>query len=94
MRRNAVRGRPADTRLRDLDNDGTLDLVVANIISSVLLELLPVMHRSLAPDGRAILSGILTAEREQMLATLTAGGWSILAEDREEIWWSVAVTRI
>ena len=41
----------------------------------------------------AILSGILREERPHMLAVLEAGGWLVTAEDEEDIWWSVAITR-
>lgn len=65
-------------------------VVVANIISSVLLELLDVIERALAPGGRAILSGILFEERETILAALAARDWRVIAEDRENAWWSVS----
>lgn len=68
-------------------------LVTANIISSVLVTLLPVIAAALTPDGQAILSGILQAERDDMLGVLEAGGWRVEAEDREDIWWSVAIAR-
>lgn len=68
-------------------------LILANIISSVLIELLPVMHRSLTAGGRAILSGILTDERQRMVEEFTRGGWRIDAEDTEEDWWSVLIAR-
>ena len=68
-------------------------LVLANIISSVLTSLLPAMGMALAPDGEAILAGILHEEREQMLATLAASGFRAVAEDREDAWWSVRVAR-
>jgi ribosomal protein L11 methyltransferase len=67
-------------------------LVLANIISSVLLELLPVIHDSLVPRGYAILSGILVDERQRMLEAVT-GDWTVLAEDKEEGWWSVLIER-
>ena len=67
-------------------------LVLANIISSVLLELLPVVHDSLPPRGCAILSGILVDERERMLEAVS-GSWGVLAEDTEEGWWSVLIQR-
>jgi ribosomal protein L11 methyltransferase len=70
-----------------------VDVVLANIISSVLVELLPTIADALAPDGRAILSGILQEERESMLAVLEATGWRVLEEDREEIWWSASIAR-
>ncbi len=68
-------------------------VVLANIISSVLEHLLPVIADSLAPDGAAILSGILREERPHLLAVLERGGWRVTAEDEEDIWWSVAITR-
>ena len=66
-------------------------VVLANIISSVLLTLLPSIRESLAPDGRAILSGILLEERPVIEAALTSGGWSVEADDAEGMWWSVVI---
>ena len=66
-------------------------LILANIISSVLLDLLPVIRDSLSPGGNAILSGILLEEREKMVAAVTAAGWGIVSEDTEEGWWSVLI---
>ncbi len=66
-------------------------VVLANIISSVLKDLLPVIALSLAEDGVAILSGILYEERTAMLDALKAGGWRVEAEDAEDEWWSVRV---
>lgn len=70
-----------------------VDLVLANIISSVLLQLLPAIGSALAPGGRAILSGILREERAEMLAALDNGGWHVEREDTEDIWWTVALVR-
>jgi len=70
---------------------GPVRVVLANIVSSVLVQLLPVIAGSLAGDGVAILSGILEEERERMVWMLSLKGWRILAEDREEGWWSVAI---
>ena len=66
-------------------------LVLANIISSVLLDLLPVIRDSLAEGGRAILSGILREERDGMLSVITGARWAVVAEDDEEGWWSVLI---
>jgi ribosomal protein L11 methyltransferase len=97
---NVVRNGVAD-RVAVLEGDASLLLpvvapvrvVLANIISSVLVELLPVIALSLAEDGVAILSGILVEERARMLETLVSGGWRVEAEDQEEQWWSVRVSR-
>ena len=68
-------------------------VVLANIISSVLLELLFIIGESLTSDGAAILSGILRDEREMMVSALTSTGWRIVAEDVEGIWWSASIVR-
>ena len=70
-----------------------VDLVLANIISSVLIELMPVIGASLREGGRAILSGILYEERDTMLQVLAAHGWKVLEEDAEDIWWSVSIAK-
>ena len=68
-------------------------LVVANIISSVLLELMPVIEASLVPEGHALLSGILLEERTMMCEALAARGWRVVHEEPEEIWWSASLVR-
>jgi ribosomal protein L11 methyltransferase len=68
-------------------------VVLANILSSVLLELLPTIRDALTADGEAILSGILLDERETMLAALDRGGWRIVAEDVEGAWWTARIAR-
>ena len=72
---------------------GPVRIVLANIVSSVLVQLLPVIADSLAGDGVAILSGILEDERERMVWMLALKGWRIRAEDREEHWWTVSISR-
>ena len=66
-------------------------VVIANIVSSVILAMLPLIRSSLAQGGQAILAGILTEERETMVTALVAGGWAIEREDTEDVWWSVQI---
>ncbi|MFN9576407.1 MAG: 50S ribosomal protein L11 methyltransferase, partial [Gemmatimonadota bacterium] len=68
-------------------------VIIANIISSVLVELLPAMRDALAADGEAILSGILHDERAGLLDVLAAKGWRVTAEDTERPWWSCRIAR-
>lgn len=63
-------------------------VVIANILSSVILDLLPVMRDALTPDGEAILSGIMLEERETMLEKLAGAGWLVTSEESEGEWWS------
>lgn len=97
---NIERNGVAD-RVRVIEGDASVILpllapvrvIFANIISGVLVELLPVFARSLTGDGVAILSGILDEEREKMLNVFAAGAWRVLQEDAEGAWWSVALEK-
>jgi ribosomal protein L11 methyltransferase len=64
-------------------------VILANIVSSVLIPLLPLMRSSLTVDGQAILSGILTEERDTFIVALDAGGWTLERELTEDVWWTV-----
>ncbi|MDB4907199.1 MAG: prmA [Gemmatimonadetes bacterium] len=68
-------------------------VILANIISSVLVQLLPVIGDALDVDGHAILSGVLQEERDELVALLERSGWHVQAEDREDIWWSGVIAR-
>ena len=68
-------------------------VVLANIISSVLIEMLPMIATSLTADGEAVLSGILLEEREMMRGELEDMGWDVTAEDVEGLWWSARIVR-
>lgn len=68
-------------------------VILANIISSVLVDLLPHMAEALTGDGGVIISGILQEERSHMLEVLHGTGWRVLAEDAEDIWWSASIVR-
>jgi ribosomal protein L11 methyltransferase len=70
-----------------------IDLVLANIISSVICELLPAIASSLSARGRAIFSGMLREEQGEMLAAFDAQHWRVEHEDLEDIWWTVALAR-
>lgn len=94
-----VRANSVGDRVEVIEGDATTILpllapvrvVIANIISSVIIPLLPSMRSSLASGGQAILAGILTQEREEMVHALDAGGWAIEREDTEDVWWSVQI---
>lgn len=72
---------------------GRYDLIVANILSGVLVPLLPALRDVGAPDGRMILSGILDREAEDVSAAARRARLMVVEEDREEEWWSVLLRR-
>ncbi|HEX6053362.1 MAG TPA: 50S ribosomal protein L11 methyltransferase [Gemmatimonadaceae bacterium] len=70
-----------------------VDIVLANIVSSVHRMLLPTMAAALSDGGCAILSGILRDERAAVAQDVESGGWRITDEDVEDIWWSATISR-
>jgi len=66
-------------------------VVLANIISSVIIPLLPSMRAALSGEGRAIIAGMVVDERPLMLRALTDGGWRVEREDVEDTWWSARI---
>lgn len=97
---NVERNGVAD-RVRVIEGDAAsllplvapVEIILANIISSVLLDLLPSLGLALADGGHAILSGILFTERDDMVRALTDAGWRITDEDHEDAWWSATIVR-
>lgn len=73
---------------------GRFDLIVANVLSSVLVPLLTSFRSALASPhdqasgGRLILGGILTSEANDIVDAANATGFTLRREDVEEEWWS------
>ena len=70
-----------------------VDIVLANIVSSVHLALLPAVASSLSDNGRVVLSGILRDESAMMREYFDRSGWTMVDEDVEDIWWSATISR-
>jgi len=70
-----------------------VDVVAANIISSVIVELLPAIEGALRAGGFAVLAGILDSEKEAMNDLLTQRNWNVRKTFVEEEWWSALVQR-
>lgn len=68
------------------------DVVVANIISSILLPMVPELAKRLHPEGYAILGGILDRERE-VFCTALDGANLVLDEMLEDGEWLCAIAR-
>ncbi len=71
---------------------GVFDVGVANIISSILLPIIPELAKRLHPEGYAILGGILDREREALCAALDRTDL-VLDEVIEEGEWLCAIAR-
>lgn len=65
-------------------------LVVANILAEIILLFVPDIYEALTPGGLYITSGIIERKEPEVVAALTAAGFTILAIDRDQDW--VAIT--
>jgi ribosomal protein L11 methyltransferase len=73
---------------------GAFDGITANVLSGMLLSLLPAFHHTLETAGWLILAGILEPEADTIRAAATEHGFIIEAHEVEEQWWSVLLRRI
>jgi ribosomal protein L11 methyltransferase len=72
--------------------DRTYDMVVANILTPVIIDLLDDLDRVLSPPGAFICSGILQAGKTSVLEKMTAVGFAPFdIRDREE--WTAIVAK-
>jgi ribosomal protein L11 methyltransferase len=67
---------------------GEYDLIVANVLSHVLLPLLKPFRTALHGGGSLLLGGILQSEAQELVEAARAAGYLLVAEDREDEWWS------
>lgn len=67
---------------------GRFDVILANILSSVIRPLLPAFRTVLRNQGRLIVSGILRDESEVVATDAEAAGFRVVQVDEEENWWS------
>lgn len=93
LERNGVADRVAlecavvDADWLTADGEG-FDVIAANVLSGVLIPLLPHFAGALRPGGRVILGGILEHEADAMKAAAAAAGLSLSEEKVEGEWWT------
>lgn len=94
IERNGLKGR-VDIRIGSLDvvHEATFDVILANIIRSTIIELLPAMLAKLAPEGMIFLSGLLADDRSIVESALTHNACSILGVIAENEWIGITARR-
>lgn len=76
-----------------IEGAAPFDLIFANILKQPLIDLVPDMARYLAPGGRAILSGILTTQADEVAAAYSAGGLTLERREDYGDWSTLVVQR-
>lgn len=82
-----------DATTLDQISEASHDLVTANIIAQVIVDITPDIKRRLAPNGLAVLSGIIRERRPDILKALAASGLDLICEKRQDEWVAMVVGR-
>ena len=68
-------------------------VVLANILATAVIELMPAMAAALTQDGVAIVSGILVGEHHQVARRAAELGFTLGDTVEEGLWWSATLLR-
>lgn len=77
----------------DLKAASPFDLVFANILKGPLISLAPDMGDAVAPGGRAILSGILNPQADEVIAAYHRAGFTVDRRDEHGDWTTLTLER-
>ncbi|MCG0277562.1 MAG: 50S ribosomal protein L11 methyltransferase [Thermanaeromonas sp.] len=69
------------------------DMIIANIVASVLLKLLPQAAKILKPGGYVILGGILASHQAEILEALKNHGFRLIKQDSQSDWVTLAAKK-
>ncbi|MGH2449118.1 MAG: 50S ribosomal protein L11 methyltransferase [Chloroflexota bacterium] len=72
---------------------GRFDLILANIIADVLIELAPRLMDKLHPGGTLLASGIIDSRVDDVRRAFSEAGLRVPQQRREGDWWLVVATR-
>ncbi|MCI1290192.1 MAG: 50S ribosomal protein L11 methyltransferase [Lactobacillus sp.] len=73
--------------------EGKFDLILANILADILLELIPQLPSHLAPGGQVIFSGIDYLQADKIKAALKAAGLRVDLTMRQKRWVCMIISR-
>ena len=79
----------SDTALQEKLCEKKYDVVAANIVASVIIELTKLVPRMIKPDGHYIMSGIIGERLDEVLAALDENGFEVLEVRAGDDWRAV-----
>lgn len=95
VQRNGVGGqvRVVEGDLLQLGLNTNFELIVANIITNVILKLIPDLPGALAPKGHFLASGIIDERFPEVEAALTEQGFELVKRVSADGWTALVATR-
>ena len=79
----------SDAELQEKLCEKQYDVVAANIVASVIIELTKLVPRMIKPDGHYIMSGIIGERLDEVLAALDENGFEVLEMRAGDDWRAV-----
>jgi ribosomal protein L11 methyltransferase len=73
--------------------DGSFDLILANLVAQVLVDLADDLACAVARGGRLVAGGIVEERRDEVVRALQAGGLELEAELEREAWVGLRLRR-
>ncbi len=81
----------SDSALQKQVSDFKADLIISNIVADVLMAIAPQIGNYLRPHGLWLVSGIIKAKEQQMLAVCQANGLEIIKRLEQDDWLAFAL---
>jgi ribosomal protein L11 methyltransferase len=75
-------------------DEGPFDLVLANLIAGLLVELAPILAGELVPDGTLIASGIFVDREPSVREAMEAAGLRVVERLHESDWVALVLSRV
>jgi ribosomal protein L11 methyltransferase len=69
------------------------DIILANLLAGVIIELATALTRALRPGGVLIASGIITGQSEEVSQALSAQGLEVITRCSEGEWVAICARR-
>ena len=82
-----------DTATLDKTRQSCYDLVTANIIAQVIVDITPDIKKRMASDGLAVLSGIIKERQPDVIDALNAAGLECIKEMTQDEWVAMVVRK-
>ncbi len=84
----------ANDLLKEVDHDPKADVIVANILAHIILELIDDANKQLKIGGKFIVSGIIDKEAEKIVQALESTGFKVLERLEEDHWHSFIAEKV
>lgn len=76
-----------------VQSNGPFDLIVANILAGPLCEMAQEMVKNIQPQGRLVLSGLLSRQIEEVTLAYEKAGAQVLSIKKVEDWVAITLTK-